>query len=174
MTLDAPIHLDCHIWLQKRALHLPHLAVACFTSETALLDMSAMGEIGVVGNRVNLDPGDSVLTLDELRDFSLFQVVGFQIKVAAAADFYVGDPSSSAAFNILMAVFASKAQFFHVLLVVILNGLAVFRFPVVNPTKRSYQSQESAHPDSAHFRTPDRVARFSGKRFQLPDSNYGE
>ncbi len=58
VAIDAKLHFNRYVRLRERQGHRGHVPVTVLAGDFPERDVPAVGEVGVVGHPVNLDPGD--------------------------------------------------------------------------------------------------------------------
>ena len=92
VTPDAKRHFYWDMRLRKRKGHIINVAVTILAGDFSERDVPSVGEIGMVGDSMNLNPRDRFLFLDVINQFSFFFAIRHFLFMPVLAKLVVWDP----------------------------------------------------------------------------------
>jgi len=124
VTPEAKRHVNRDMRLRKRKGHIINVAVAILAGDFSKRDMPSVGEIGMVGHSMYLNPWDRSIFLDISNQFLLFFAVRHRFFMAVLAKLDIGKGGFLMGEDLGVAVETGKSCFFYMFLVIIGNGLS--------------------------------------------------
>ena len=123
VTPNAKRHFYWDMRLRKRKGHIINVAVAILAGDFSKRDVPSVGEIGMVGYSINLDPRDLLIFLDVINQFFFFFAFCHLLFMTVLAKLDIGDGCFLMGKYLGVAVKTGKPCFFYMLFMIICDRL---------------------------------------------------
>jgi len=124
VTPNAKRHFYWDMRLRKRKGHIINVAVTILAGDFSERDVPSVGEIGMVGDSMNLDPRDLLIFLDVTNQLFFFFALRHCLFMTVLAKLDIGNGSFLMGKYLGVTVKTIQSCFFYMLLVIICNGLS--------------------------------------------------